>query len=452
LSKDELHVAGRVELAATPKFHLLLHTSLLSFSALADSGVNTPVSEGTFQTAVSITGEGTNWKLWSTSGSATIHGGVVPLPGLNQELTDLSGRFRVTPRGVMLDGISFTTRDGDVRLTGIVEDWRNHPRARVMVESSHLNLSSFLARKTSTPNAGGNHVQDWIQSKEAAITFLVKQLHYERLVLQTVSGEIKINNQRIKLNELRGRTPKGMLSGRLEARFAGNEQMDLAADVNADGIPAQQVLPATQEIEHLQGDLSIDGVLLARVGPNSSLKNTLTTGRDGIRVKIKNGSLHQDPVLTRALKFLNLPAVLFGEVDFDQGGIPFDVLSARVTAQDGVFFSEDIILDSPVIKVAGAGSADVNDNGLDLAVAVSPVASYSDLFAKVPLLGPLLVGDHSGLTTAVFQVKGPLQNPDVAYLPLRSIAQGLTGYPRLALDVLSHAIKLPPTALAFLAE
>ena len=39
-----------------------------------------------------------------------------------------------------------------------------------------------------------------------------------------------------------------------------------------------------------------------------------------------------------------------------------------------------------------------------------------------------------------------------AYLPLISIARGLTGYPRLALDVLSHAIKLPPTALAALAE
>jgi len=452
LSNDEIHAAGRVELASTPKFHLHINTGPLSFQTLADSGVNSPLCEGTLQTTVSISGEGTDWKLWSPSGSATLHGGVISLPSLNQELSGLSGRLRFTPQGVVLDGISFTSRDGDVRLTGMVEDWRGHPRGRFMVESSDLNVSSLLARNSSSGDTGGSHFQDWIQSKEAVITFLVKQLHYERLLLKTVSGEVTINQHSIKLSELRGKTPKGILTGRLEARFVGTHQIDVAADLYADGIPAQQVLPATQDIEHLQGDVSVDGVLRARIGPNSSLKNTLSTGGDGIRVKIKSGSVHQDPVLTRALKIVNLPAVLFGDVDFDRDGIPFDVLSARVTAQDGVFSSDDIILDSPVIKVAGAGSADVADNGLDLAVAVSPVASYSDLFAKVPLLGPLFVGDHSGLTTAVFQAKGPLQSPDVAYLPLTSIARGLTGYPRLALDVLSHAIKLPPTALAQLAE
>jgi hypothetical protein len=452
LSNDEISATGRIELASTPKFQLHIHTGPLSFRTLADSGVNTPFSEGTLQTTVSIGGEGTDWERWSPSGSANIHGGVILLPALNQELSGVSGRLRFTPQGVVLDGMSFASPDGDVRVTGVVENWRSHPRGRFMVESSELNVSSLLARKTSNGDASGSSIQNWLHSKEAAITFLVKQLHYERLVLKTVSGELTMNEHKIRLNNLRGRTPKGTLTGRLEARFAANDEINLAADLYADGIPARHMLPDTQDIEHLQGDVSIDGALRARMGPNSSLKNTVSTGGDGIRVKIKNGSVHQDPVLTRALKIVNLPAVLFGDVDFDRGGIPFDVLSARVTALDGVFSSEDIILDSPVIKVAGAGSADINDKGLDLAVAVSPVASYSDLFAKVPLLGPLFVGDHSGLTTAVFQAKGPLQSPDIVYLPLISIARGLTGYPQLALDVLSHAIKLPPSALAYLAE
>ena len=102
--------------------------------------------------------------------------------------------------------------------------------------------------------------------------------------------------------------------------------------------------------------------------------------------------------------------------------------------------------------MAGAGSADITDNGLELALAVSPVASYSYLLAQIPVLGPLVVGDHSGFTTTVFEAKGSLLNPDVAYLPLASLARGLSGYPRLAIDVLTRAIKLPPTALASLAE
>ncbi|MDF2460312.1 MAG: exported protein of unknown function [Nitrospira sp.] len=32
---------------------------------------------------------------------------------------------------------------------------------------------------------------------------------------------------------------------------------------------------------------------------------------------------------------------------------------------------------------------------------------------------------------------------DVRYLPVKSIAKGLTGYPRLAIDVLRNVISLP---------
>jgi len=229
--------------------------------------------------------------------------------------------------------------------------------------------------------------------------------------------------------------------------------MEVAAEMSADGIPAQQVLSAADDNrEPLQGTLSLRGVLQARIDANSPLQHTLSTGRDGIVVKVTKGRLQQDPVLTKVLKILNLPSVLFRQVDLDVRGIPFDSLSARVVGSNGVFSSEDIVLDSPVIKVTGAGSADVKDNGLDLALAVSPMAAYSDLVGKIPLFGQLFGEDHSGLTTAVFQAKGSLQNPDVTYLPLESFARGLTGYPRLAIDVLVNTIKLPPTALAYATE
>jgi len=84
-----------------------------------------------------------------------------------------------------------------------------------------------------------------------------------------------------------------------------------------------------------------------------------------------------------------------------------------------------------------------------LALAVSPLAAYSDLIGKIPLFGPLLSGERPGLSTALFEAKGPLRDPEVSYLPLESFAKGLTGYPRLAIDVLVNTIKLPETALAY---
>jgi hypothetical protein len=99
--------------------------------------------------------------------------------------------------------------------------------------------------------------------------------------------------------------------------------------------------------------------------------------------------------------------------------------------------------------VTGAGTADVKDNGLDLALAVSPLAAYSELIDNIPLFGTLMSGDRPGLSTALFEAKGPLRDPEVSYLPLESFGKGLTGYPRLAIDVLANTINLPDTALAY---
>ena len=167
------------------------------------------------------------------SGSASIDRGVIPLQDLSgvEDLRQLSGRLRFTSRGVLLDEVSFRMADDDVKLTGMIEQWRSHPRATLMVESSQLNLSNVVA-KTSQTDTSRSNVQEWGQSTEAAITFLVKQLRYDRLVLKTVSGEIRVNQHTIKLNNLRGETPKGVFSGRLEAQFGAHDRIDIAAQMS----------------------------------------------------------------------------------------------------------------------------------------------------------------------------------------------------------------------------
>jgi AsmA-like protein len=451
LPDGELRAVGHVELDRIPKFHVKLDAEFLSLHALAQLGIDIPLTEGIVRASTSINGEGTNWRSWMPTGWARIEQGVVVLPTLTQNVSELSGRLQFTPRGVLLNEVSFRMGDGDLRLTGMIEHWRSNPRATLMVESSELDVSQFFSTKSTHVDSAGSNVQAWMQSKVAAITFVVKQLRYERLLLKTISGTLTVDHRNAQLNDLRGETPNGMLAGRLAARFDEPDQIDLAADLSVDGIPAQ-VLATTDKREHLLGDLSVDGVIQARIDRHSPWKDTLSTGRDGIVLKVTNGRLQDDPVMTKVLTILNLPAMVSGRVDFDDRGIPFDSLSARLVGQNGVFSSDDILLESPVIKVAGAGSANVKDNGLDLALAVSPMAAYSDLIGKMPLFAPLFAGDHSGLTTALFEAKGSLLDPQVAYLPLRSLATGLSGYPRLAIDVLMNAIKLPTSSLAFATE
>jgi hypothetical protein len=140
---------------------------------------------------------------------------------------------------------------------------------------------------------------------------------------------------------------------------------------------------------------------------------------------------------------LNMPAMLRGQVDLDHDGIPFDLVSATVSVNAGVLHSEDIIFDSPIMKVTGAGTLSLPRDELNLALAVTPLGAYSDIIETIPLFGKVFEGDRPGLTTALFEATGSLRDPDVRYLPLHSLAKGLTGYPKLALDVLKNIVSLP---------
>ncbi len=167
-----------------------------------------------------------------------------------------------------------------------------------------------------------------------------------------------------------------------------------------------------------------------------------------MQFRLDKGRVLHGTVLPKVLKVLNLPALLKGKVDLDHDGIPFDSVSATVAVHDGVLDSRDIVFDSPLVKITGAGTLDTAADELDLALAVSPLGAYSDLIGKIPLFGTLLAGDRPGLSTALFEVKGPRTDPDVRYLPIESIAKGLTGYPRLAIDVLTNVLTLPGKLLS----
>jgi hypothetical protein len=75
--------------------------------------------------------------------------------------------------------------------------------------------------------------------------------------------------------------------------------------------------------------------------------------------------------------------------------------------------------------------------------AVSPFGSYSQFLKTIPLFGRLFAGDRKGVATALFSVKGSIDDPEVTYLPMRSFATGVTGLAQLAFDVLKNTVMLP---------
>jgi uncharacterized protein YhdP len=145
---------------------------------------------------------------------------------------------------------------------------------------------------------------------------------------------------------------------------------------------------------------------------------------------------------------LNLPSLLAGKVDFSNRGMPFDCLSAHLMLKNGHAQVDRYVVDSPIIKMTAAGEYDLPSNSANMVMAVSPLGSYSDLIEKLPVFGKLFIGDRQELVTAFYEVKGPLEDPRVRLLPIKSVASGMGTVAEMALDIMKNVFLLPKELLA----
>jgi hypothetical protein len=164
-----------------------------------------------------------------------------------------------------------------------------------------------------------------------------------------------------------------------------------------------------------------------------------------VDVLLENGRLlkSQERAIWKIISILNLPAVLQGKVDLEKEGLPYNKITATIVAQNGLFETENLIIDSPILKITAAGSFDLPTDQVDMVWAVSPFGSYSQFLKTIPLFGRLFAGDRKGIATALFSVKGAIEDPEVTYLPMKSFATGVTGLAQLAFDILKNTVMLP---------
>ena len=164
-----------------------------------------------------------------------------------------------------------------------------------------------------------------------------------------------------------------------------------------------------------------------------------------VDVLLENGRIFksEERAIWKIISILNLPAVLQGKVDLEKEGLPYNRITATVLARNGLFETENLIIDSPIVKITAAGNYDLPTDQVDMVWAVSPFGSYSQFLKTIPLFGRLFAGDRKGIATALFSVKGSIEDPEVTYLPMKSFATGVTGLAQLAFDILKNTVMLP---------
>ncbi len=401
----------------------------------------THLGEGMVEVSLDVKGNGKDWTKWLVTGWVAVTDGRFQMKGLPAPIQNINLRLKLIPKAAELKLLSFNLLDSNARITGVIGKWQTNPSLVLKAESSRLNIDLLIPKEDRSPIR--DFLEDLAAHNTVTIRGLINNAYYKRLNLSTLSGRVTIGQGMIDIDRLRGKSLSGQVEGRIVIRLPKQQPSSTESAVMISGLPVEQVLSIISDNPSpISGRLFLTGNLQGQGGQPRGISTTLNGGSE---LRIEKGRIFRDDsrAIWKIISLLHLPALLQGKVNLKKDGLPFDNITSTVTVENGRIKSENVVIDSPVIKMTGAGTYDIKTDHLDNIVAVSPFGPYTSLLKSIPLFGRLLQGDRHGLATALFQVRGSLENPKVDYMPVRSFSSGIGGLAKLALDVLVNAVKMP---------
>ncbi|HMS83152.1 MAG TPA: AsmA-like C-terminal domain-containing protein [Nitrospira sp.] len=396
---------------------------------------------GDFELSLDIKSREPDWRAWRLTGWMGLTNGVLQAKGIDGPIQDLYARIRFLRNEVELKRLSFNVQSSDVAIEATVRNWPAKPMISGKIESNQLDLSLLIPKGERSP------VREFLETlaatSQVTMTAAVARGHYRHLKFSALSARIMIQDGVLDVDRLSGESIHGHVAGRLVVQLPPHAPAELDLSFRATGVEFDDVLRLTQaQVHGVSGELRISGVIRGH-GRNPHGVYPSLNGK--VDVLLANGRIlkSNERAIWKIISLLNLPAVLQGKVELEKEGLPYNRISSTVAIQNGMFQTENLIIDSPILKITAAGNYDLPTDQLDLAVAVSPFGSYSQFLKALPLFGRIIAGDRKGLATAMFTVKGGIEDPEVTYLPVKSFASGLTGLAQLAVDMLTNTLTLP---------
>jgi hypothetical protein len=436
-----LPLKGRITLGDHFSIDASLATGTVSLSSLPEWVYKSGLEAGNLEVSMDVKGTDADWKNWRAGGWLALTNGLMTLKGVEGAVEDIYLRLKFSKSIADIKQLSFRIKDSDVSLSGAVKNWTTKPVIAVKIESAQMDLDLLIPKGQRSP------VREFLEmlasTSQVSATATIEKGLYKHLRFGALSGRLTIQDGLLDLDRVVGQSGTGHVAGRMVVRLPKGQPAETEMSVRMTGIPFEAVTPLIGVYDQpLTGDVKLTGVLR---GHGRNPHGVLPTLNGKTELVAQEGRIlkTEKRAIWKILSILNLPAVLQGKVDLEKEGLQYNRMTATVTVQNGLMKTQNFILDSPVLKISAVGSYDMPTDQLDMIWAVSPFGSYSQFLKSIPLFGRLVAGDRKGLATALFQVKGSANDPQVTYMPMKSFATGLTGVAQLAFDLLKNTVMLP---------
>jgi len=417
-----------------------------SFKALPKGllASKTAPAVGTFQTRFVATGPLDNWRAAKLNGQAEVTRLGLRLEGLRAPIEDFNLHVFFEDDRIAIDRGTLKIADSRINATGDIRGWRGVPRIQAALDSPSLDLALLIPQGERSPVRTA--MEAISGNAKLAATVSVKNGRYRGVPFDEIKATVTGADGVLVVDPITGRMGAGTIAGQARIALPKGKPASVETSLNLQGIAVEPVFQSLGVKEPpFTGVLKLDGAIS---GNGNDPRGTAPTLNGDVRVMVEKGHFQKLSATAKVVRLLDLPRLLAGKAEVSEKGMPFDCMSAQIGIKNGIAETKDYRLDSEIMKITAAGTYDIPNDRYDMVMVVTPFGSYEGVLQSIPLFGKLFAGEREGFTTAFFEVKGPVTDPQVTWRPIKSVGSGLTGLAQLAFDFMKNVVMFPKEVIS----
>ena len=454
-----LTASGHVALTTPLQYSLSVASNLVRLEEFHERAPHVTIrglhpEAGLFEAKLKLAGVGRERKAMRIDGKVSLLHGRMSVSETTDVkplvIEDISAALRFSHEEdgrVDIGELSTTFNGSQVHVKGAITGLYVFPRIRVSIDAPQFDFESVISRDKPSP------LRELVTSLSRT-TILQSDIHvstgqYNGVVWHDMHLAATGMDGVVTLEVLKAQSGDGSLQAHTTIHMPEDKPIQMDGHAQFKSVPAQDLVALLGGDERLMfGHADVEGELTGNGGHQDGVSATLD-GR--VHLTLSDGRIRKFTALSKMLNLLNLPQLLSGHIpDLSSKGLAFDSVEATLVIEKGIMTIKELSLNSPVMKIAGAGNYDIPSDNVNVVMAVSPLGSYESILNKIPVLNKIFAGgdQRRGILTAFFEVKGPLNDPEVTMMPGESVTSGLTGLGELAFAILKNIILLPKELIA----
>jgi hypothetical protein len=333
---------------------------------------------------------------------------------------DFSGKRASIKDCYMQVGQSPTTISGD--LTG----W-DAIKGDITVRSDFFNMSNILLPNDSPKSRDKIEDSDsFLHDMDIAVNLDISRGIWRKLTFGQMRADLNLRHSGVYINNSSIDMKNGALT--LKGHMTAGEEPNLmfTGDIRLSEQPLYEIIESLNiGYESLVGSLTME----ARLSMEGSGKGDLIPSLTGqASASINQGLVRKSRVFIKVLDFFSLQKIYKQRPpELREEGFYFESMDADVVIDKGIFSSENFVMKSPVFNAVGYGKVDITQQTIDFLLGAQPHGTIDNLVSNIPILGHIITGDKRSILLYPFEVKGAVSSPEVRFVPIESLGEGVGG-------------------------